>query len=70
MEENDVIQTTDTKIANTANQITGVRTDNDIIQSESKIKELEREKEDLQKRLFDAKNALNAYTTKLDDQVN
>ena len=42
---------------------------NDVIENESRIKELENEKEELQKRLSDAKNALSEYSSKLDDQV-
>ena len=41
----------------------------DETENVTKIKELEREKEDLQQRLFDAKNALSEYSAKLDDQV-
>ena len=46
-----------------------IKNDNEPMESESKIKELEKEKEDLQQRLYDAKDALNEYSAKLDRQV-
>lgn len=46
-----------------------IKPNDDSIQDAKKIKELEKEKEDLQQRLSDAKNALSEYTSKLDNQV-
>ena len=50
-------------------QKTETKKEYEPMESESRIKELENEKEDLQQRLYDAKNALNEYSAKLDRQV-
>ena len=62
-------ETNDMKQNDDDNQTKSTTPINNTTESESKIKELEREKEDLQQRLYDAKNALNEYSAKLDYQV-
>ena len=52
-----------------SSQLQGDDAPGNISQDLSKIRELESEKQGLQKRLGDARNALDDYTTKLDSQV-